>query len=118
MPYEVDPETYDRVAKNFDFERLADCLETVEEIAQRVFSGELLQELRKVRKMADQVLSWDYGHSNVFSDDITLYEDAQELGWEIGRWADQLNDLAAMLNDLGELQPPLDDDWEQHTKIP
>lgn len=33
MPYEVDPETYDRVAKNFDFERLADCLETVEEIA-------------------------------------------------------------------------------------
>jgi hypothetical protein len=94
---------------NFDFERLMNCLEVVEEIAQRVARGELQQELRKVSKMADEVLSWDHGHSNVFSDDITLYEHAQELGWEIGGWAERLRDLAGMLDDLGELQPRFDE---------
>lgn len=73
MPYEVDQETYNRVVKNFDFERLMNCLEVVEEIAQRVARGELQQELRKVSdraksrwpRFAPICSNWMTGHGQV-----------------------------------------------------
>lgn len=103
MSYEVDQETWEQLSESFDTRRLLRGLEVFEQLAARVCNGSLQRELRKIHQEADEVIN--EGNSHVFDDEITLWQDAQELGFEIEDWVEVLQDLTEALDQLGLLGP-------------